>query len=274
MIGAFKTSTAGMKNVQAQLDTIANNIANVNTASYKKQGQEFKDFLYESIEKVEVDKNKNSEVKPSMIQIGRGSKIAATRRSFEVGNITQTSNKFDFAIDGDGFFEVITTGGERMYTRDGRFKTSTSEETGETALVTAEGYPIVDEEGEYITIPEEVNMSTLTVDGEGKFLYKNTDGEMVDTGIVLRTVLFKNNQGLEAKGDNLYKKTLASGEPITEADENTKKGEIKQGFVEMSNVKVVEEMVNLITAQRAYELNSKVIQAADEMLSQVNNLRR
>lgn len=265
MIRALWTAASGMLAQQLNVDTISNNIANVNTTAYKKDRVEFKDLIYETLDKGSVV---NGEGKPVNLQVGHGVRPAAITKSFEMGNLEQTGNPLDLAIDGEGFFAVKGPKEEELYTRDGSFKLSVDGD--EVKLVTSEGYPVLGEDDQEIVFS--ANNRDITVSPEGVISVRNSDGTMEEIG-KLKIVKFANPEGLEKVGSNLYRKTSASGEPVFGEDAGTI-GNVVQGFLETSNVQVVEEMVKLIVAQRAYEINSKSIQTADEMLNTVNNLRR
>lgn len=261
---ALWTAASGMKAQQLNVDTISNNIANVNTTGYKKQRVEFKDLLYETLSRNNLEGGIG---KPVNLEVGHGVMPTATLRSFSRGNLEQTNNDLDFAIDGDGFFMVRDENDNLFYTKDGSFKLSV--EDNEATLVTSEGYFVQSDVGD-IELGEDVEEITVSPNGM-IYVKRKGDDEREEYG-QLTLVNFANPSGLEALGKNLYKETIASGEAI-EAYEG-EAGDVMQGFLETSNVQVVEEMIKLITAQRAYEINSKSIQTADQMLEQANNLRR
>lgn len=261
---ALWTAASGMKAQQLNIDTISNNLANVNTTAYKKQRTEFKDLFYEKLSKSSTDETGG---RPVNLEVGHGVMPIATARSFVKGNLEQTNNNLDMAIDGDGFFTVRDGNDNIMYTRDGSFKISVVD--GESKLVTSDGY-FVQADGSDVELGEEIEDISVSAAGTIKVKVKG-ETEFEELG-KLDIVTFSNRQGLEAKGGNMYKESQVSGEPI-ESDEG-QGGEIKQGFIETSNVQIVEEMVKMIMAQRAYEINSKSIQTADQMLEQANNLRR
>ncbi len=270
MMRSLWTAASGMKGQQLNVDTISNNISNVNTTGYKKERLEFKSLLYQTMERASLDEADTG--KPVNLQVGLGVKPVATSRMFSTGNLQRTENNLDFAIEGDGFFTIQTGEDEVSYTRDGSFKISTNE--GENTLVTSEGYHVLDTNGDPIVLPSNIPIKDISVSYNGDITYL-LDGEIQETGIKIGLVQFSNPQGLEAIGGNLYTITPASGEPILEADgEVSKPSSIAQGYLEMSNVNIAEEMVNLIVAQRAYELNSKAITTSDEMLQQANNLKK
>ena len=262
---AMWSAASGMKNLQLKIDTISNNLANVNTAGFKNQRVEFKDIMYERLDSSEklVD-----EGRPVPIEIGHGVMVSATLRSFTTGNLQQTENPTDFAINGDHFFKVIDNNGNTRYTKDGSFKVATTEAGAE--LVTSDGYYVQGIDGN-IVLGE--NVSEISVDSQG-FVRVKRDGAEEYEGIGQMSLSkFVNPSGLEAVGKNLFKETSASGVAIEGIQEGDKT-EVWQGFIENSNVQIVDEMINLITAERAYEINSKSIQTADRMLEIANNLKR
>lgn len=269
MMRSLWTAASGMNAQQLNVDTISNNISNVNTTAYKKERLEFKSLLYQTMERASLDDSDTG--KPVNLQVGLGVKPIATSRMFTQGNMEMTENKTDLAIEGQGFFMIQTGEDEVSYTRDGNFKVSIAD--GENVLVTSEGYYVLSTDGEYITIPQEVAIKDIVISSSGALSY-TLNGEQEDSGLTIGVVQFANPQGLEAIGGNLYAQTLASGEPILEADGEVNGSKIAQGYRELSNVNIAEEMVNLIVAQRAYELNSKAITTSDEMLQQANNLKK
>lgn len=264
MMRALWTASTGMMAQQLNVDTISNNIANVNSVGYKKTRVEFKDLLYETMEKGMV---KDGKGKPVNLQVGHGVKVAATTKFFTAGNLDSTANPYDLAIDGPGFFKISGPNGEEMYTRDGSFKISVDEEN--MKLVTSEGYFVQGTEGD---IELGSNVKDVIIDETGMITIRRTDDTLEEIGSIA-VATFVNPAGLESVGRNLYKASLASGEAFDAAEDGSGGG-VLQGYLESSNVQVVEEMVKLIQAQRAYEINSKSIQTADEMLGMANNLRR
>jgi flagellar basal-body rod protein FlgG len=265
MMRALWTASSGMMAQQLNVDTISNNLANVNTSGYKKEKVEFKDLLYETMFSAQMTAGTG---RPVGIQVGHGVRPAAIVKSFSEGNIQQTGCTTDLAINGEGFFVVRDQNDNLLYTRDGSFKLSI-DRRGDAMLVTSDGY-IVQVEGDDAELDDEIR--EIVVDETGLLTVVRSDDDIDEIGYI-DIVKFPNPQGLESIGGNLYRSTVASGEPI-EADEPGANGRIMQGYIEGSNVQVVEEMVKLITAQRAYEINSKSVQAADEMLQMANNLRR
>lgn len=264
MMRALWTASTGMLAQQLNVDNISNNMANVNTVAYKKSRMEFKDLLYETMERGIV---KDGQGKPVNLQVGHGVMAAASTKFFTTGSLDITNNPYDLAIDGKGFFKVLGPEGEEYYTKDGSFKISADGENYN--LVTSDGYYVQGENGN-IELGSEVK--DVTVDSRGRITVKREDGTIEDLGS-LSIITFVNPAGLESVGRNLYKATEVSGEPYDTQNDGTG-GSVLQGYLEYSNVQIVEEMVKLIQAQRAYELNSKSIQTADEMLSMASNLRR
>ncbi len=260
MIRALYSAATGMESQQLNLDVISNNLANVNTAGFKKSKIEFQDLLYDNITAPGADVGSGN-VLPTGVQVGHGSNPVATSRIFTEGEITQTGERLDVAVQGDGFFEVQMPDGSLAYTRDGSLKTDS---TGR--VVTSDGLPV---QGGFQPIPAGTTSVTISPDGT----VTTTGGTGTQTFQVQLT-RFANPAGLQAVGRNLYIQTNASGSPETGNPGENGYGTLQQGYVEQSNVKVVEEMVNMIVAQRAYEVNSKAVQSADEMMQISNNLRR
>ncbi len=264
---ALWTAATGMVSQQLNVDVISNNLANVNTVSYKKERAEFKDLLYDTMERAYMFNNRG---RPVNLQVGYGSRVAAVVKDFRRGNFEKTDNPLDLAIDGDAFFMVLGPRGDVLYTKDGSFKIGVSDDG--LKLVTSDGYPVLDDGGAEIFL-DNVDISRLNISPEGDLSYTDESGYTVPLGQRIGLVKFYNINGLESLGGNLYAVTSASGEPIPDDLMGTR-SIIHQRTLETSNVQVVEEMVKLIIAQRAYEINSKAIQSADEMLGQANNLKR
>lgn len=260
---ALYSAAQGMKAQQLNLDTISNNLANVNTTGFKKMRVEFKDLLYEQIKKSNYADN---EGRPTSLEVGNGVTLGATLRSFEGGSFNITNSPYDFAIDGKGFFKVIDENGNYFYTRDGGFKTSATDDG--LKLVTNEGYFVQGSDGDIVL---GTDVSEFAVSKNGDIIVKRGSGVEESVGTMALTK-FANPSGLESRGGNLYYETAASGEALIPEDGSA--GVVMQGTLETSNVQVVEEMINLITAQRAYEMSSKVIQTADQMSELANNLKR
>jgi len=266
MMRSLWTAATGMSAQQFNVDVISNNLANVNTTAYKKERAEFKDLLYETFNRAYM---LDGVGRPVNLQVGHGTKSVAVVKDFSSGSFQQTNNPLDFAIEGEGFFMVLGPRGEVNYTRDGSFKLSITDQG--KMLTTAEGYPVLDDSEAEIIL--DVDVSKLEVSVEGELFYINEDGESVSLGQRIGIVKFENPQGLESMGSNLYAETSASGMPVPD-DELGDRSIIHQKFLESSNVQIVEEMVKLIIAQRAYEINSKAIQSSDDMLGIANNLKR
>jgi flagellar basal-body rod protein FlgG len=260
MLRALYSSAAGMQSQQMNLDVIANNLANVNTTGFKKSKIEFEDLLYQTTRAAGSEQGGGNQL-PTGIQIGHGSQPVATSRIFTMGELTHTGERLDVAIQGDGFFEVQMPDGTRAYTRDGAFKTAS-----DGRIVTSDGAIV---QGGFQPVPP--GTTSITIAPSGDVTYDGANGK---TSFRVQLVRFNNPSGLEATGRNLCRETAASGTPELGSPGENGFGGLEQGYLEMSNVKVVEEMVNLIVAQRAYEVNSKAVQAADEMMQQSNNLRR
>ncbi|HVC21278.1 MAG TPA: flagellar basal-body rod protein FlgG [Vicinamibacterales bacterium] len=260
MIRALYTAASGMNAEQENIDNIANNLANVNTTGFKKTRVEFEDLVYQQTQ-LPGTPTTPSDQAPVGLEIGLGTRPVATARDFSAGSLTQTSNPLDVAIQGQGFLQVELPDGTTGYTRAGDLQMSG---TGE--LVTNEGYPIIPS----ITIPSNATSIAISADGiVSVALPGQSAAQQVGT---LQLANFQNPAGLQATGGNLFTATTASGDPITDVPGNNGLGTLQQGFLEDSNVSVVEEMVNMIMGQRAYEANTRVVKAADEMLQQVNNL--
>ena len=260
---AMWSAASGMNGIQKQIDTISNNLSNVNTVGFKSQRVEFKDLMYE---KISGDDFVRQDGKLSKLEIGNGVMAIATTRNFSSGSFKQTENDLDFSINGNGFFVINDQYGEEKYTKDGTFKLSIVD--GSAKLTTSSGYSVIGEDGE-IELGE--NIKKIVVAENGEINVERADGtkEVVNK---IKIISFANPSGLESIGKNLYKNTDVSGEPLD--NESGSAGEIWQGYVETSNVQVIEEMVNMISAQRAYELNSKTIQTVDSMLGVANSIKR
>lgn len=266
MMRALWTASSGMKAMQFNVDTISNNLANVNTTAYKKEKAEFEDLLYVTMERAYMMENQG---RPVNLQVGHGVVSRAVSRDFTGGSLQQTENPLDFAILGNAFFSIRYADQNIYYTRDGSFKLSVTEDGN--MLTTSRGYPVLDENGEpiYFNYP----LEQMVVSEQGDVSYKDEDGFVIPTGQRIGLFKFNNPQGLESIGGNMYSENSASGFAIFD-NEIGEPSILRQGYLESSNVQVVEEMVNLITAQRAYELNSKAITTADEMMGMANSLKR
>jgi flagellar basal-body rod protein FlgG len=262
MIKAMNTAATGMQAQQTNIDNIANNLANVNTTGFKKARIEFQDILYQNFRRAGTATAIGSMV-PVNLDVGYGTRAVATTREFSPGSVNVTKNPTDLAIAGNGFFQVRMPDGTTAYTRDGSFKISPDGQ-----LVTADGFFMTPE----ITIPEDATDLSVGLDGQVFVLVVGNDEPQQIGQIELAR--FVNPAGLSAVGHNLFRETVASGTPITATPGTEGLGTLDQGHLETSNVSVVDEMVNMIMAQRAYEINSKVIQSSDEMSQIINNLKR
>lgn len=275
MMRSLWTAASGMRAQQINVDTIANNVANVNTVGYKSQEASFKSLLYQNLQSRST--NNVGDQKPIPAEVGLGSRVAAITATFEQGELLANSNPFYMAIEGDGFFQVRTPNGELQYTRDGSFIISPV--ANGNMLCSSDGYPVLDQNGNTIILPGDSNATKLSVSQNGTLGFPGADGNikpLMNNGYEVKFGLyqFNNPAGLSKEGGNNYSVTEASGAAIAEETSNTvKKSKVHQFYLEGSNVDVANEMVNLIVAQRAYEMNSKAIQATDDMMQQANNLR-
>ena len=259
---SLSIAATGMLAQQANVEVVSNNLANMNTTAFMRRRTEFHDLLYQNLSRVGATSSDAGTVVPSGVQMGLGVKLAAVYRIHEQGNLSPTDNTFDLAIQGKGFFQVQMPSGETAYTRDGTFQLN-----AQGQVVTHDGFTVLPG----ITIP--TNAIDVTVNSSGEVLVK-LDGQVALSNVgQIQTAVFPNEAGLEAKGDNLYMETPASGNPTTGTPGSTGFGGILQGFLETSNVNAVEEISNLISAQRAYEMNSKVIQTSDDMMGTLTSIR-
>lgn len=262
MLRALFTAATGMQAQQINIDTIANNIANVNTTGFKQARAEFQDLLYQNVRPAGTASSSSTEY-PVGLQLGLGTRPVATDRNYRQGDFRQTDNPTDLVIEGKGFFQVRLPSGELAYTRDGSFHMNS-----EGALVTADGNPLEPQ----ISIPADAQSVVIGSDGTVSVTQAGqAAAQQVGT---IQIASFQNPAGLNAIGRNLLMPTTASGDASAANPGENGLGRINQGFLEGSNVNVVEEMVNMIIAQRAYEVNSRAVRVADDMLSQINNLVR
>lgn len=262
MIRALWTAGTGMNAQQSNLDVIANNISNANTAGFKKSRADFQDLMYQTI-RLQGAKTESGNQVPTGIQIGHGVMLSSVQKVFTQGDFQQTGNDLDLSIEGAGFFQVIMPSGEKAYTRTGAFKIDS-----QSRIVTSDGYLLEPN----ITIPAKTEKISIESDGIVAAKIQGQSDPQVLGKIEL--AVFPNTGGLKAMGKNLFMETEASSTPVTGDPGQNGAGTILQGFLEMSNVSIMNEMINLISGQRAYEVNTKVIQAADEMLQMANNVRR
>ena len=258
---SLSIASTGMRAQQTNVDVISNNIANMSTTAFKRQRAEFQDLLYQSVARAGAASGVDSKL-PTGIQIGAGVKTGGVYRIAEQGALSQTDNPYDMAIQGQGFFLITMPGGITGYTRDGSFQLS---DQGE--LVTADGYPV--QPG--ITVPQGAVAVTVSKTGEVQVILSGTPTPQTIGQLQLAT--FVNEAGLEALGGNNFLETAASGEATVAAPGEPGFGTLTQGFIEQSNVNPVSEITALITAQRAYEMNSRVVKTADEMLATTSQLR-
>jgi len=262
MIRALYTSSSGMQAQQLNLDTIANNLANVNTVGFKRTRVDFQDLLY-STSRAPGAVSAQGNTIPTGIQVGHGARPVATQRIFGQGDFQQTGNPLDLVIEDSGLFQIQRPDGTTAYTRSGAFK-----KDGTGRIVTSDGFPLLPN----ITIPADATSVSVGSDGTVSVTQPGqTTAQQLGT---IQLARFVNPAGLVSIGRSLFIPSQAAGDPIVANPGVDGMGAITQGYLEMSNVKVVEEMVNMITSQRAYEANSKAIQSADEMLSMANNMRR
>jgi flagellar basal-body rod protein FlgG len=262
MFRALWTSASGMTAQQTNLDVISHNMTNVNTVGFKKMRATFQDLVYQTIREPGAPTSPTTR-NPSGFQIGLGAYVSDTYGIFTQGNTFQTGNQLDIAIQGDGFFKVVLPDGTIAYTRNGQFRLD-----AEGRIVNPDGYPLDPE----IAIPVDAISVNISADGTVSVLRQGTNA--VEEVGRIELAKFVNPAGLRRIGNNLFIQTDASGEPVIDNPGNQGLGTLLQGYLESSNVNIVEEMVNLIIAQRAFEFNTKGITAADEMLGQTANLRR
>jgi flagellar basal-body rod protein FlgG len=261
MIRALYSAASGMTAQQTNVDNIANNLANANTTGYKTRQAQFQDLLYQSLAQPGSAAGQQTII-PVGLQLGLGTRAASNEIIFTQGNFSQTNNPLDVVIQGNGFFQVRRPTGDLGYTRAGSFQV---DKTG--TIVTSDGDPLEPA----ITIPS--NAQSVTIAQDGTVSYSQPGQTAIQQAGQIQLALFQNPAGLNSIGHNLYQPTDASGEPVV-ANPGGQEGlgTLQQGYIEQSNVSIVQEFINLITAQRAYEANSKVVKAADEMYQQVNNL--
>lgn len=262
MIRAMRTAASGMKAQQLNVDNIANNLANVNTTGFKKSRVEFEDVFYQAMKPL-AGAGQSGIVAPASVEVGYGATPVSTQRMFTQGEMMATGNATDVAVMGDGFFRVQKPDGSEAFTRDGSFKVS-----AEGRLVTNDGYPLVPD----ISLPD--NTKEVLIGPDGQVSVRVPGDNLPQQVGQIELVRFMNPAGLSAEGQNLLVATGASGEPMPGTPASEGFGRLAQAHLEVSNVEIVEEMINLITAQRAYEINSKAIKASDEMMTMANDLAR
>jgi flagellar basal-body rod protein FlgG len=259
---SLSIAATGMLAQQRNVEVVSNNLANMNTTAYMRRRTEFHDLLYQNLRRVGATSSDAGTVVPSGVQLGLGVKLAAVYRIHEQGNLTATDNTFDMAIQGKGFYQIQLPTGETAYSRDGTFQLN-----AQGQIVTHDGHTL--QPG--ITVP--ANAIDVTVNASGEVLVKIENQVALQNAGQIQLAVFPNEAGLEAMGDNLYIETPASGAATVGNPDTVGYGSILQGFLETSNVNAVEEISNLISAQRAYEMNSKVIQTSDEMMGTLSAMR-
>ena len=260
MIRSLWIAKTGLDAQQTQMDVISNNLANVSTSGFKRARAVFEDLLYQTIRQPGAQSSEQTQL-PSGLQLGTGVKPVATERIFTQGNLQQTGNAKDVAIQGNGFFQVLMPDGTTSYTRDGSFQLDSNGQ-----LVTASGYTVQPA----ITIPADAQ--TLTIASDGVVSVTQAGSSAPVTVGTLQLAMFVNPAGLQSLGENLYAETASSGTPSANTPGSNGAGTLNQSYVETSNVNVVEEMVNMIVAQRAYEINSKAVTVSDQMLQKLTQL--
>lgn len=262
MIRSLWTGTTGMHGQQLNIDVIANNLANVSTTGFKKSKTDFQDLLYQTMKVPGAQTSPDTE-SPTGIQIGLGVKPAAVAKVFTQGDLILTENVLDIAIEGEGFLQIETPNGITTYTRSGALKRD-----GDGRLTNSDGYPLIPE----ITIPDGSREDTLTISETGIVSVVIGDDETATELGTIELAIFTNNAGLKAIGKNLFQETESSGTATTGIPGDDGYGQLLQTYLEGSNVNIVEELANMITTQRAYEINSKTIQTSDEMMQTTNQL--
>lgn len=273
MVRSLWTAATGMNAQQTNVDTIANNLANVNTMGYKAQVAEFKSLLYQTLQTATT--TANGEAKPTSSQVGLGVRTSSINSLFGQGSLLSSESDTSFAIEGEGFFAVRGEDGETYYTRNGDFTWATNGRNG-MMLTNQDGLPVLNSRGQAITLNNTYVTSRISITGDGTICYPDAQNNPQPIpGMNIGMYQFNNPGGLERMGDTLWQVTEASGAVLNEAtNNNVKKSKMVQGYLEGSNVQVADEMVNLIVAQRAYEMNSKAITTSDDMMQTANNLKR
>ena len=275
MVRSLWSAATGMNAQQTNVDTISNNLANVNTTGYKAQGAQFKSLLYQELQTITT--TANGAPKPTTSQVGLGVRTSTINQYFSQGSFQENANPAAIAISGDGFFKYQgATDGEVLYTRNGNF-TWALDNGNALVLTTAEGNKVLGINDQPIQVDGNMVASRITIGGDGKIYYPNAQGVPTEVGgMQIGLWQFPNREGLQRVGSVAWQETAASGAAINEnqAAGNIKRSELVQGYLEGSNVNVATEMVNLIVAQRAYEMNSTAIQTTDEMMQTANSLKR
>ncbi len=271
MVRSLWTAATGMIAQQTNVDTIANNLANVNSTGYKAEVAEFKSLLYQTMQTKTTTANGAN--KPISAQVGLGVRNSAITSIFKQGSMLASESDTAFAIQGEGFFALRGQDGETYYTRNGNFLFTTAQNG--MMLANADGLPVLDTKGQPILLGTQYVASKIEVNADGQLTYPDAQNNPQPIGIQIGLYQFTNPSGLEKVDSTMYKASAASGAAINEAtNNNVQKSEVLQGYLEGSSVQVADEMVNLIVAQRAYEMNSKAITTTDEMMQQANQLKR
>lgn len=272
MVRSLWSGATGMNAQQTNVDTIANNLANVNSVGYKAQVTQFKSLLYQNLQTVTT--TANGDPKPTSSQVGLGVRTSSINSIFTQGSLLDSDSDTAFAIEGEGFFAVRGEDGNNYYTRNGDFTWALAGDNRMT-LTNADGLPVLDSQARAIVLPRTYVASRLSINEDGEICYPDETNSPVPIGTRIGTFQFSNPGGLNRVGDTLFAPTDASGRVINEdTNAEVQKSRIVQGYLEGSNVHVANEMVNLIVAQRAYEMNSKSITTSDSMLEVANNLKR
>lgn len=271
MMRALWTGASGMIAQQTSLDNIANNLSNVNTTGYKKEMANFESLLYSKLQRKVTDNEGNP--KPVIGQVGSGVRVASIASNFTQGSPNETGNNLDMMIDGNAFFMVRMPDGTTAYTRNGAFRLALQSD-GSLCLANSDGLQLLDMQGDVISFRADIDATQIVIDQHGNVLYPDELGNEQALQVTMGLVQFNNPAGLLKVSGSLFRETDASGAPRMEAlERQLKQSRIITQYLENSNVDVADEIVDLIVTQRAYEMNSKVIQASDEMLQQANNLR-
>ena len=260
MIRSLYIAKTGMDAQQSQMDVISNNLANISTTGFKGSRAVFQDLIYQTLSQPGAQSTQQTQI-PSGLQVGTGVQLISTERLQTQGNLTQTSNTFDVAIQGSGFLQVLMPDGTTGYTRDGSFT-----QNNQGSLVTSSGYSLQPA----ITIP--ANATNVSIGTDGTVTITQPGSPTPVTVGTIQLAMFINPTGLQSLGSNIYQQTAASGSPSVTTAGTNGSGTLNQGFIEASNVNVVQELVSMITSQRAYEINSKTITASDQMLQKLEQM--
>ncbi len=272
MVRSLWSAATGMNAQQTNVDTIANNLANVNSVGYKAQNAQFKSLLYQTLQTATT--TANGDPKPTTSQVGLGVRTSSINSIFTQGSLLASESDTAFAISGDGFFALRGNDGNTYYTRNGDFTWAIGTNGG-MVLTNEDGLPVLDTNGRAISLNRSYIASRLSISQDGEVCYPDEQNNPQPIGIMVGLYQFNNPGGLERVGDTLFGVTDASGAAINEATNgNVRPSKVIQGYLEGSNVSVADEMVNLIVAQRAYEMNSKAITTSDSMMDTANNLKR